>query len=172
MVFWASAYSINFVSKALIFFSSAVVKVHPSHPYMAVGNMHALTIFKFVCLSCPFQIFSIFLSCPAAMAVLLLISFEHFPFPSTLDPRYSKFSKHSTVSPSTVMSDVFLHLSVSTILVFFILRKRPCSHCILWLSVLVGADHLLSLIIMLCRLRNEGLWVSSLGCLVCCIDLF
>ena len=69
--------------------------------------------------------FSIFLSCPAAMAILFLISFEHFPFPSILDPRYSKFSKHSTVSPSTVMSDVFLHLSVSTILVFCILRKRP-----------------------------------------------
>ena len=84
------------------------------------------------------RFFSIFLSCPAAMAVILLISFEHFLFPSVLDRRYSKFSKHSTVSPSTVMSDVFLHLSVSTILVFFILRKRPlfslCSltECISW----------------------------------------
>ena len=53
-----------------------------------------------LCLPCPFQIFSIFLSCRAAMAVLLLISFEYFPFPSILDPRYSKFSKHSTVSLS------------------------------------------------------------------------
>ena len=51
----------HFISKALIFFSSAVIKVHPSHPYMAVGNMHALTIFNFVCLSCPFQIFFHFL---------------------------------------------------------------------------------------------------------------
>ena len=31
------------------------------------------------------RFFSIFLSCPAAMAVLLLISFEHFPFPSILE---------------------------------------------------------------------------------------
>ena len=48
---------LHFVSKALIFFLSAVVKVNPSHLYMAVGNMHALTIFNFVCLSCPFRFF-------------------------------------------------------------------------------------------------------------------
>ena len=97
--------------------------VHALHPYKAVGNTTASRTLSFVFLHCPFQIEIIFVNRVVAIASLLLISGVLFPFASILSPRYSKLLTLSIYSPSIAILASFLHLPMSIIFVFFILRN-------------------------------------------------
>src|SRR5688572_1880795 len=113
------------ISHASIFFSSALVFVHASHPYSTTGIIIAFTILVFVSrlTALSFHIFSSPCIAPFPRVILRRISLSHPPSLSIVAPRKQKLDTTSISSPST---SKLLQLSVVMTLVFFYVEIQSC----------------------------------------------